>query len=175
MTGNMEHSRPSTPPPGPFWAKFPDGRQYGQNVLAEYNRRTGDQYEQVVSHRAGSLYVVMVCNPICTAQSVGSDEVDRCKNPVVLEVRASATGALYRLDGQSFSNYPLDEMGADLRGCKVARTVSVILDYRVSLADLLGSVPSKLQAESVRYFIRTESGLVEISIVSWDARVPNAQ
>jgi hypothetical protein len=116
-----------------------------------------------------------ICHSRCSAQSVTNDKVDVCKRPIVLQVLPSASGAEYRLDGRSFSHYPLDEMGTDLRGCTVERTVSVILDYRVSLADLLGSVPSKLQAESVRYFIRTESSLVEISIVSSDARVPNVQ
>jgi hypothetical protein len=124
--------------------------------------------------------VSTMCNSACTPQSTRTDKVDRCKSPVVLHVVASATGPLYRLDGKSFSHYPLDEMSTDLRGCKVERTVSVILDYRVSLADLLGSVPSKLQAESVRYFIQTppaagRRALVEVSIVSWDARIPNAQ
>jgi hypothetical protein len=80
-------------------------------------------------------------------------------------VLPSGNGSRYRLNGTLFKLYPLSEMANGLRGCKVERTVDVILDYHVSLADFLGSVPPKLQGESIRYFIRTETSLVDFGRV----------
>lgn len=109
------------------------------------------------------------------AQTVHSGTTDKCKRPITLEVLPAGSGSQYRLNGTLFKPYPLTEMAKELNGCEVERTVDVIMDYHVSLADFLGSVPSKLQAASVRYYIRTETSLVEISVVSYDAKVPGGQ
>lgn len=108
----------------------------------------------------------------CAAQSASASATNRCKSPIILEVVSLGGSSQYKLNGRLFKLYPLTEMANELGGCKVERTVDVILDYHVPLSDFLGSVPSKLQAESVRYFIRTETSLVEISIVSYDAKLP---
>ena len=97
------------------------------------------------------------------------------QKPIVLEVVPLGSGSEYRLSGRGFKLYPLTEMADELRGCNVERTIYVMLDYHVSLADFLGCVPPKLQAQLVRYFIRTESSLVEVSIVSYDAKIPKKE
>jgi hypothetical protein len=113
--------------------------------------------------------------PRSFAQSATSDHVARCKRPIILELVPSGKDLEYRLDGKSFDLYPLTPIADELSGCKVERTIFVIVDHHLSAGDLISAVPSKLQADSVRYFVRTDLSLVEVKIVSYDAKIPTAQ
>ena len=108
----------------------------------------------------------------CVAQCSQPVDSDRCKKPIVLEVVLTKTGPVYKLGGKTFNGYPLDEFGKEFGGCKAAPPIYAVVDSRLPTRYLLGAVIPKLQADSVRYFIRDRSGLVEISIVSWDAELP---
>ena len=133
----------------------------------------GADMNAFLSVAISALLFVPLLGRTCFAQS--PPHKDKCTTPIVLEVIPSSTGPEYRLSGKAFKLYPLTEMSNELHTCKAERAVYIMLDYHVSLGDFLGSMPPKLQAESVCYFIRTQSSLVEISIVSYDAKVPESQ
>jgi hypothetical protein len=111
----------------------------------------------------------------CSAQTASSVSAGRCKQPIVLEVLPSPTGAVFKLQGKTTVAYPLTEMANELNGCSVERPIHVVVDSRLPVRYLLGGVPSKLEAKSVRYFVRTSLSVVEIAIISDDAKIPTAQ
>jgi hypothetical protein len=125
----------------------------------------------------------------CFGQSAPANTADKCNSPNIFEVLPSATGVSWelggkkytshtqwRLDGKTYATeYPLTALAHDLTECTPQRPLEVVLDNEATVGDLVGSVPSKLQAESVRYFVRIVDGFVEVKIGSVVANAPGTE
>jgi hypothetical protein len=101
------------------------------------------------------LAVLSVPSTSRTQCPAKDDKSPKCGAPVVLEVIPGGKhGTEYRLDGKIYEPYPLTELANQVFLCTVERPLHVVIDSRVPAGEILGSVPSKLQASNVRYFIR---------------------
>jgi hypothetical protein len=98
------------------------------------------------------LSIMPLCQGQCPAKN---DKSAKCGTPVVLEVLPGGKyGPEYRLEGKLFDGYPLTQVANQVYLCTDQRPLHVIVDSRVPAGEILGSAPSKLQANNIRYFIR---------------------